>query len=396
MVVKGSGTCSRILFVHPDVYALGGAEQVCVRMMNAAQRIGKVTLLHCGGALDCDRIWQWFRVALDPRRLEFITAGSTGRMLGHLKRKPIMKYAFALRYARRIASEFDLVVGTFGECPIPARRGIQYIHVPVFSSARDVFQYLNTGSDRPVQYRLRPFYARASRMLSRWDLKEISRKHTLVNSLWTAGVVREVYGLSSTVLSPGVEVQLKPDAPGWVNWAERGLGFVMLGRIHPSKRLELGVEIVRRLRDRGHQVMLDIVGRGDDKYTAEIKRLVAQNPYVRLHLNLARPELEELVVHCKFGLHACAYEHYGIAAAEMQALGCVVFVPDLAGQREVVTNPNQRYLDVDDGVEKVANLLSDPSQCARLSVEATRKFNRGPKDSFEDQVTAILESELID
>jgi len=385
---------SRILFIHSDVYAFGGAEQVCIRMMNSAQQIGEVTLVHCGGALDCERIWQWFRIALNPQRVRFTTAGSTGRIVGYLKRKPILKYAAALRYARRIVSEFDLVVGTFGECPIPVRHGIQYIHVPVFSSLPDVFQYLNTGADRPVERWLRPLYAGVSRMLSRWNLSEVSRKRTLVNSLWTAGVVREVYGISSTILSPGIEVQLKPGAPGWIDWDDRDLGFVMLGRIHPHKRLELGAEIVRLLRDRGHDVQLHIVGRGKDKYAEQIKQLIARRPYAHLHLDLTRCELEQLVVRHKFGLHACEYEHYGIAAAEMQALGCVVFAPDAAGQREVVMNPGQRFLEVDDAVEKIGTLLNDSSQCRRLSSEGVKKFNGVPPASFEDQVATIFEGEL--
>ena len=150
-IVKGNGFGARILFIHPDVYVLGGAEHVCVRMMAAAQRMGDVTLVHCGGGLNCERIWKCFQVPLDPTRVRFVTAGAMGHILGRLRRKPIMKYALALRYARRIASEFDLIVGTFGECPIPAHHGIQDIHVPVFSVAPDIFQYLSTGRDRPVQ-----------------------------------------------------------------------------------------------------------------------------------------------------------------------------------------------------------------------------------------------------
>src|SRR5215470_6277571 len=77
----------RILFIHPDVYALGGGEQVCVKMIAAAQRLGMVTLIHCGGALDCELIWKWFHVALDPERVRFMTAGSLGSLLGRTRRK---------------------------------------------------------------------------------------------------------------------------------------------------------------------------------------------------------------------------------------------------------------------------------------------------------------------
>lgn len=386
---------ARILFIHPDVYALGGGEQVCVKMMAAAQRLGTVTLVHCGGALDRELIWKWFHVALDPKRVRFMTAGSLGAILGYTRRKPIIKYALALRYAQPIASEFDLVVGSFGECPIPAKRGIQYINVPIFSAAPEVLRYLNVEHEGSLLARIRPFYVRLSRWLSGWDLEEITRKKTLVNSLWTADIVRQVYGLPSLIASPGIEVKLRPGHEGWVDWQDREMGFVMIGRFHPSKRLERGVEIIQGIRGLGHDVQLHIAGRGADGYVKQLERFVAGKPYVHLHVNLSRSELEQLVVTQKFGLHACQYEHYGIAAAEMQALGCVVFAPDFAGQREVVTNPAQRYVDNDDAEAKISKLLGDTNLCRRLSAEATRRMDEGREQAFEERIEEILEKTLL-
>lgn len=391
--MNGVKTGVRILFVHPDVYALGGGEQVCVRMIAAAQRLGQVTLVHCGGALDCERIWKWFRVELDPGRVRFVTAGSIGHILKHITRKPIAKYAVALRYARRFVSESDLLVGTFGECPIPAPVGVQYINHPVFCDAPEVLRYLHIERDGYLQARLRPSYVRISRWLSGWDLEEVRRKTTLVNSSWTRGVVGQVYGVSSLVASPGTEVNLTPGGQGWVDWTDREMGFVMVGRIHPSKRIELGVQIIQDIRSRGHDVQLHVAGRAADGYVKQLERSIAGMPFVHLHLNLARPELEQLIVRQKFGLHACEYEHYGIAAAEMQALGCVVFAPDFAGQREVVINPDQRYIDTDNAVKKISKFLDDPGLCRRLSAEGARRLNRRAHD-FEEQVGAVLEKAL--
>lgn len=386
---------TRILFVHPDVYAFGGAEQVCVRMMAAAQRVGQVTLVHCGGPLDCERIWNWFQITLDPARVRFITAGSMGAILGHARRKPIMKYALALRYARKLVSEFDLVVGSYGECPIPAHRGIQYINIPIFSAAPQFLRYLNVKPDALQQVLLRPFYIRVSRWLCGWDLKEIVQKRTLVNSVWTSGIVRQVYGVSSSVANPDIEVKLRPGGQDWVNWTDREMAFVMLGRFHPSKRLELGIEVIQRIRSQGHDVQLHLVGRGADRYVKQLERSIAGMSSVHLHLDLPRSEMEKLIVTKKFGLHACEFEHFGIAAAEMQALGCVVFAPDFAGQREVVIDPDQRYVDVDDAVKKISKFLNDFDLCRRRSVEAVQRLNCGATHCFEEQVGAIFEKALV-
>lgn len=362
--------------------------------MAVAQRFGSVTLVHCGGELDCNRVHKWFRVRLDPDRVRFVSAGIVGTILGKAARKPIMKYALAMRYARRIASEFDLVVGSYGECPIPTKHGIQYINVPIFSEASEFLRYLNTAHDGFLRSHLRPVYVRASRWLSGWSLKDVTAKRTLVNSLWTADVVQQLYGISGVIVAPATDVNLGPSSQDWTNWIDRELGFVMLGRIHPSKRLELGIQIIQQVRKHGHDVNLHIIGRGDDHYVKKLKQLIVRLEYVHLHLNMQRPELEQLVAKQKFGLHACEFEHYGIAAAEMQALGCVVFAPDFAGQREVVANAGQRYVNLDDAVKKICELLENPNRCKQISDEVLQRGHETSTRTFEEQIGAIFAGQL--
>jgi glycosyltransferase involved in cell wall biosynthesis len=384
----------RILFIHPDLYAFGGAEQVCVRMMAAAQRLGEVTLVHCGGALECDRIHAWSNVALDTRRVTFVTAGTIGGLLAGARRKPIMKYALAMRYARPIVHKFDLVIGTFGECPLRTGAGIQFVHVPVFCDAMDALRYLNIEHDGASQARLRRSYIRLSRWLSSWEVEQVRSKTTITNSAWTAEVVQRLYGISSLVVPPGADVRLRPGDVGWTDWQHRQSGFVMLGRIHPSKRLEFGVEIIRRVRSRGYDVQLHIAGRSGGKYVEQLRRSIAGMTWVHLHVDLPQAELERLVVRQKFGLHACQFEHYGIAAVEMQALGCIVFVPDFAGQREVVTSPLQRWVDIDDAVTKITELLGNPDLCERLSDSAVQATENASAQRFMERVGEILEQTL--
>jgi glycosyltransferase involved in cell wall biosynthesis len=362
-------------------------------MMAAAQRLGDVTLIHCGGPLDSETIRKWFDVTLDPQRVRFVTVKTAGDVLGHLQRKPILKYALALRYARKVAAEFDLVVGSYGECPFPAKRGVQYINVPIFSSEPKFLRYLNIAHDSFLQSRLRPYYVSFSRWLCGWNIADVSQKNTIVNSAWTASIVRQLYGISSVIARPGVDVKLTPTSPEWTDWSKRNLGFVMLGRIHPSKRLDLGIEIIRRVRSRGHSVELHIVGRAADGYVRQLERSIRGIEHIHLHLNLARPQLERLVGRQKFGLHACKYEHYGIAAAEMQALGCVVFVPDFAGQREVVTNSAHRYLDLDDAVNKICSTLNRMELCSEISASLVGSIREHTQD-FEKTVGLVLDKTL--
>jgi glycosyltransferase involved in cell wall biosynthesis len=53
-------------------------------------------------------------------------------------------------------------------------------------------------------------------------------------------------------------------------------------------------------------------------------------------------------------------EHFGIAVGEMVCAGCVVFVPNGGGQREVIGNqPALLYDSPADAVEKIAAVLAD-------------------------------------
>jgi glycosyltransferase involved in cell wall biosynthesis len=76
---------------------------------------------------------------------------------------------------------------------------------------------------------------------------------------------------------------------------------------------------------------------------------------------LDRDTVERLIVKQRYGLHCTKYEHFGLAAAEMQSLGCIAFVPDYSGQREVVRTAVQRYTDVADAVLKIEMVLQSPA-----------------------------------
>ena len=115
-----------------------------------------------------------------------------------------------------------------------------------------------------------------------------------------------------------------------------------------------------RLRDAGRKVGLHIIGSGSGDYASYMSRLITDKPWVTWHQGLDRDALEALVVQQKWGLHTCIAEHYGFAPAELQALGCITFVHDSGGQREIIANPQQRYSDTADAVRKIAAVLDAP------------------------------------
>jgi glycosyltransferase involved in cell wall biosynthesis len=388
----------RVLVLHPDIYLFGGAELLCVRVLALLQyRFSEVFVLHTGGPLDVDRIQNWCGITLDPTRVRFETAPWPFG-LRRLKRKPILlSHAIVIRAARRRHRRNDLIMSTGGECPVLAGPfpTIQFIHFPIFFFDREAFAYQGAANLVMGQYVIRAAYVLLSRLLAGWQRQIVRSQITIANSEWTAAQFAQRYGSDNVVsLHFGTDVSLEPGHPDWLPFAERCNDFVTIGRVVPGKRLEDAIEIVGRLRRRGHKVGLHIIGTGQGPYADCIQQLIAGKPWVSWDAGLGRDAMERAAIRHKWGLHCYRFEHYGISVAELQRFGCVVFVHDSGGQREVIINPNQRYQTVEDAVDKIDKILNAETQHATLHARALQDSEAHTCGAFEQKFLALLDNIL--
>lgn len=394
--LRSSARPVRILVLHPDVYYFGGAELLCVRVLSVLQqRHAEIVLLHAGGPLDIGRIEAWSGVRLDPERVRFESVVTPG-WLSLLKLKPILlRYAIVLRAARRMADDADLVVSTNGECPLSARRLIQFVHFPLFFFDRESLARLGSSDLSLARHLVRAAYVLMSRRIAGWSRAAVTPHLTIANSRWTASeFLRRYDGHDVQFMHFGANVSLHPGAAGWIPFERRADNFVVLGRVVPGKRVEDAVEIVGRLRERGHEVGLRLVGAPWGDYAERVRALLANKPWAYWYEDLGREDLECLVVGQKWGLHCYRFEHYGIASVELQRLGCIVFVHNSGGQREVVTNPAQRYTDLDDAVAKIDAVLREPSMHPVLLASAYKEAAKHTVESFERAVSLVFDEVL--
>jgi len=251
------------------------------------------------------------------------------------------------------------VIGTYGEIPIALNQIIQSTHIPLFFFDRERLGYLGFDATRGrVRHLARGLYVLVARLIANWKRAPIERNRLLTNSMWTARQFRRCYPHSQPrTLYPGATTQLPISHPTDASFERRSENCVILGRIVPSKRVEMAIEIVDLLRARGLQVGLTIIGGGKGAYARSIVELSATRPYVTLHSNLSRVEMEELASTHKWGIHCAPNEHYGLAAIELIRLGCIVFVPNNGGQAEVVNDDRLRYSDATDAADKMERVL---------------------------------------
>ena len=171
----------------------------------------------------------------------------------------------------------------------------------------------------------------------------------IANSQFTAGHVRERWGLEAIVVHP-------PCAPMWLPGVRKEKRIIAVGRIEPcragvpNKRLDALVSAFAGMTDlHAEGWSLDIVGAcaaNNRPYLAELVRMAGGAP-VRFHPDAPHEELRRLYTRASLYWHAQGYgedaearpetqEHFGITTVEAMSAGCVPVVIDTAGPREVV------------------------------------------------------------
>ncbi len=336
----------RVLMVQPSMNPPGGGNGVAAWMLEALKSDHRITLL-TWEAPRLEAINRFYGTSLRPSDFELTLLPRLPRAIARLTATPmaLIKDNYLLLRCRRLAARFDVVISANNEVDV-GRRAIQYIHYPKLSLRPEV--------DLRWYHRL-PFVVDAYRglamRLTGFSLERMRRNIFLVNSDFIGALVRACHGVETVTLFPPIAGTF-PAVP----WECREDGFVCICRISPEKRLEQIIEILSRVREGGHPLHLHIIGTSSgDAYAAFIKTCVdANRSWVTMHENLPREELAQLVASHRYGLHATAEEHFGMAVAEMVRAGCIVFAPNNGGPVQILGGDERLlYSSVQDAAEKI-------------------------------------------
>ena len=195
-------------------------------------------------------------------------------------------------------------------------------------------------------------------------------------------------GLPAATLHPPVPV------PGaGLPWDEREDVVLCVARMSPEKRLVEAVGIVRRLRERGHDLRLAICGlSADPAYRRCLERTVAAaGDWAELDLDLPREALVARMARARYGLHTMIDEHFGIAVAELVRMGCLTFVHGTGGAREIVAEPRLCFASDDEAVEQIARCLTDPDLAETLHLHLARRATLYGTERFVEGLQACCE-----
>jgi glycosyltransferase involved in cell wall biosynthesis len=375
-----------VAVAYSDLTEMGGAESVGVHALAALQEVYDVTLVTLVEP-DFAALGEYYDVAVDPSRV-------TVRRVGHLPRRLVgtlgarayvLKQALFARLVQGVADEYDLVVAAEGELPLEGP-AVQYVHDPLFAHWQ--------APDRSPGV-VQRVYDAVCRRLARVDPDIVAGNPLVTNSEWSADQLAPAYGVRPIVVYPPVATDDFPAVP----WDDREDGFVLLGRVAPGKGVPRVIDIVTRLRDRGHDVHLHVVGpvsETNPEFVAAVREQ-ADPAFVTLEGALDREALARLLATHRYGIHGRENEAFGIAVAELLAAGTVPFVPTGGGQQEVVADrPELVYEDVADAVETIEGVLSDQEAAERLRGDPGDIAARFGRERFAREFREVVAAALTD
>ncbi len=349
------GVKKRVLIAHPRVNPAGGGNAVAAWALEALRDHFDVSLATLQD-VDYAAVNRSFGTSLRKGDFTILIAPRRYRML--LEVLPtsgaLLELCLTMRFAQTLdgRGHYDILLGTQNEIDFH-RRGLQYIHHP--------WAYMPRPEHEMRWFHRIPGMLSGYRGLCQWIARSKSegmrRNLSLANSKFIAGRLRETHGVESVILYPPV-----PGTFPAVPWERRQRGFVGLGRINGSKRWEMAVEILDALRQRGHDLTLTLIGHSDDPvYKLKIDQLAAPRPWFICKHDMSREELAAEIAQYRYAIHPMLDEHFGIAPAELQRAGCVLFAHNPGGPIEIVDGDSRRlFHDVEDAVAKIERMLTVP------------------------------------
>jgi glycosyltransferase involved in cell wall biosynthesis len=362
---------------HDDLTLRGGGESVCMHALDGLARAHDVTLF-TRVQPDLPALNEYYDTAVSGVRVVTFAdlhplgrpLSAAGRLADRLTGRSLRRFRRAafVRSVARAVEEFDAALDTTAQ-GLPG--AVVYQHKPRESDG------------------LRPWLTAA--LGGKNGLTGPETK-LLTNSEWTADEIAKRTGVRPTVVYPPVRTdELGDGAP----WGEREHGFVALGRISPEKRVLRSIGVVERLRERGHDVHLHVVGPVHDADYARRVRERADGEAVRYEGRLPRGELVELLRTHRYGIHGREAEHFGIGVAEMVATGMVPFVPDSGGQREIVGGDDRlTYGSAEEAAERAASVLSRPDAGEGIRDALPDIEERFGCARFRRRIRAAIDAEL--
>ena len=329
---------------------VGGSEYLLFALIQALQKGGCSVTVALQSAGDLGRVAKTYGMEIDLSTLT------------------ILRFVRA-RQLRKMGPQFDFCIS----CANPVdfgRPGIHFVHMMTLDAGYfNKVWFRDQGKAVPLKMRLSQWRDTAVRLLSgvrsAWQIVRDSREIVLPNSNFVKRSIEAYYKCRvhdafypPTLIEP-LPTGGTPVAPGVMDVA-------CLGRVGPEKKVLEIIDIVERARRlTGTELRLRIAGRvppadaTNTDYGRRVRTKAAECPWITLEGVLIGEAKAKYLSECRFAVHACEVEAFGISVTEYLKAGVVPIVPKAGGSSEVVNDSELVYDSVDVAVDLLVRLVMD-------------------------------------
>ena len=352
----------RIAILFP-AFMGGGAESVCAWMLEALKKEYTLTLFTLN-LNDFTQLNRLYGTNISERDVQIINvipqaiAPFGDIFLKLLRPVHFTRKNWVVNKFKKIKGKFELAISAYNEADL-GQRSIQYIHWINASKKKGL-----AFSERALKYNL-----------------------TLVNSKNTAQYIKRHFGIRPLVVYPPVGSDF-PSIP----WEEKEGGFVCIGRLNSEKSPHIAINILRKVRARGHDVHLHIIGSEvSSKYLRYLENLRKDNDsWVFIDKNISYEKFVLLVARHKYGIH-WKKEPFGIVVAEMMKAGCIPFVRNAGGQLEIIgEEPALMFSNEDEAVDNIISVLSRREEQLRIKDSLSQRISLFSVERFKKEIREIV------
>lgn len=336
----------RALVVHAPMSDLGGAELVNLHVMKVLQESGyEITLLSDSWktlptlerfGLTIDNV-EWKPLDLG-NFIPTVPIASAYQRIGFL----LLRQA-KLRRMLRNEGGYDLIIDTFNGWDLPSGIGgrkIVYFHeIPLLN--------------RPPG-RLRNAYYALGEDIFRRHMTKIREAKALCNSTYTRRLLSVAYGIEGQLVYPPANVEFFSQV---ARNEPRENRFVVLARFCKEKKLQVAIEVLRKLIALVPDGKATIIGAVTSSCILEdlhqMSCLYHVDDHVTFEPDLDLESVREILSRSKVIFSTMPNEPFGTAIVEGMAAGCVPLVQKGGGQYEDIVKSDQFGLSYDDEDEAV-------------------------------------------
>lgn len=352
----------------PNINWCGGAEWVAVNIINVLKENGHRVVVLTDNPLNQSRFQSVFnrKVSVDQQiifPLRFFSSTDLKNIYTDAIRMIVLK------------SKCDILIDTFSNAILPATN-IAYIHHPLL-------RRIEIGAP---SWRNKTYFLPYQSLLK---LRRNSDKLVLANSNFTAKAIKTETGLYSYVLYPSVSSEILNHNQDDFNKG-RNNTVTTVSRIAVAKNLKIIPQIAKLT---NKEISFNIVGLLDSEATLislirQIKDLKLSDR-VKIHTNVKREQLRNLLLNTKVYLHTTINEHFGISIVEAMSSGCIPVVHNSGGPMEFVSQ-NHRYSNIEEAAKKVEQAITEwsPSNARSISMAA----DQFSEENFAQKFTKLFNS----